>query len=164
MRRSKIYNLNDNDFKKLVKNSFSYSDVLRKLNLTTRGGSSTDILKNRIRTLECDTSHFCQNKSARKALLRKPLYEVLIENSTYTNIHYLKTRIISEMLLDYKCSICGNNGVWMGKTLSLHLDHINGKNNDHRIENLRFLCPNCHSQTPTYSGKNKNRDEAKVAD
>jgi 5-methylcytosine-specific restriction endonuclease McrA len=43
----------------------------------------------------------------------------------------------------------------MGKPLSLHLDHKNGKNNDHRIENLRFLCPNCHSQTATYAGKNK---------
>ena len=45
----------------------------------------------------------------------------------------------------------------LDKKLSLQLDHINGINNDHRIENLRFLCPNCHSQTETYAGKNKGR-------
>lgn len=50
---------------------------------------------------------------------------------------------------------CGNIGEWQGQKLVLQLDHINGKNNDHRIENLRFLCPNCHSITETYAGKNK---------
>ena len=56
-------------------------------------------------------------------------------------------------MLEYKCSICGNNGVYMEKPLTLQLDHINGVNNDNRLENLRFLCPNCHSQTETFSGK-----------
>lgn len=57
--------------------------------------------------------------------------------------------------LEYKCAFCGNTGEWLGQKLTLQLDHINGKNNDYRIENLRFLCPNCHSITPTYAGKNK---------
>ena len=48
-----------------------------------------------------------------------------------------------------------SNILLKGEVLSLHLDHINGNNLDHRIENLRLLCPNCHSQTSTYSGKNK---------
>jgi RNA polymerase subunit RPABC4/transcription elongation factor Spt4 len=43
---------------------------------------------------------------------------------------------------------------WNGKVLTLQVDHINGVNDDHRLENLRFLCPNCHSQTPTYAGSN----------
>jgi predicted RNA-binding Zn-ribbon protein involved in translation (DUF1610 family) len=66
----------------------------------------------------------------------------------------IKNRILKENLISYVCSNCGLNE-WNNKPISLHLDHINGKNWDHRIENLRFLCPNCHSQTETYTGKNK---------
>jgi 5-methylcytosine-specific restriction endonuclease McrA len=66
----------------------------------------------------------------------------------------VKHRILKENLLPYVCAVC-NVSEWNGKPISLHLDHINGKNGDHRIENLRFLCPNCHSQTDTYTGKNK---------
>ena len=66
----------------------------------------------------------------------------------------VRKTIIREKLIPYECSKCGINE-WNGKMLSLHLDHINGVNNDHRLENLRFLCPNCHSQTETYTGRNK---------
>jgi 5-methylcytosine-specific restriction endonuclease McrA len=66
----------------------------------------------------------------------------------------LKSRLLKEKLIEYKCVKCGNTGEWQGEPLSLQLDHINGNNKDHRLENLRLLCPNCHSQTKTYSGKN----------
>lgn len=80
---------------------------------------------------------------------------IFVENSTYNGgTKGLKNKILRAKLLDYKCIDCNNTGEWNGKKLSLHLDHINGKNNDNRLENLRFLCPNCHSQTETYSGKN----------
>lgn len=52
--------------------------------------------------------------------------------------------------MEYKCDICGNTGLWLGKKITLHLDHINGISNDHRMINLRFLCPNCHQQTSTW--------------
>jgi Zn finger protein HypA/HybF involved in hydrogenase expression len=77
-----------------------------------------------------------------------------------TNIEYynsraaVKRKIINENLLEYKCNICGIVE-WNNKPLSLHLDHINGSNGDNRLENLRFLCPNCHSQTDNYAGRNK---------
>ena len=58
--------------------------------------------------------------------------------------------------INFKCSKCNNEGEWFGEKLVLQLDHINGISNDNRIENLRFLCPNCHTQTETYSSKNKN--------
>jgi len=69
----------------------------------------------------------------------------------------LKRRLISEGILEEKCAECDHSGLWNGLPLVLHLDHINGINDDHRIENLQLLCPNCHSQTSTYAGKNKRK-------
>lgn len=66
----------------------------------------------------------------------------------------LKNRLIKENVLEDKCSICGIDE-WQGKKISLQLDHIDGDNHNHRLENLRLICPNCHSQTDTYCGKNK---------
>lgn len=152
---SKVYIPTDEEFKQIVKTSQSYSDCLRKLGLNTTGGSSTDILKRRITELKCDTSHFKGNASG--SLKRMiPIEDILIENSTYANIASLKRRLIKEGILEYKCEKCGNLGEWMGKPLTLQLDHKDGNNKNHTKENLRFLCPNCHSQTNTYAGKNKN--------
>jgi len=76
--------------------------------------------------------------------------EVFCKNSTFTATR-LKQRILEDDLLSYKCDICGNLGEWNNKELVLQIDHINGDNSDAVIENLRFLCPNCHSQTETFS-------------
>lgn len=65
----------------------------------------------------------------------------------------VRGRILKDGLLDYKCDSCDITE-WNGKSISLELDHINGDRDDHRLENLRFLCPNCHSQTKTFRGKN----------
>lgn len=64
---------------------------------------------------------------------------------------HIKKIIIRDNLIPYQCS-CGISE-WLDKPLSLHLDHINGNNKDNTLENLRFLCPNCHSQTETYCGR-----------
>lgn len=65
----------------------------------------------------------------------------------------VRSRILKEELLDYECNECGIKE-WNNKEIALELDHINGDGHDHRLENLRFLCPNCHSQTKTFRGKN----------
>ena len=82
------------------------------------------------------------------------MHEILAGKHGYYPRHKLKKRIIKENILEYTCAECSNN-TWRGKPISLHLDHINGIPTDHRLENLRFMCPNCHSQTVTYCGKNK---------
>lgn len=151
---SKVYQVSDEEFKNIVTNANSYSDCLRALGLGTRGGSSTDILKRRIKELNCSIEHF-GNKTVTPANAKYTLDEILIENSTYANISRLKIRLVNEGRLEYKCAFCNNEGEWLGEELVLQLDHINGINNDHRIENLRFLCPNCHSITSTYAGKNR---------
>ena len=118
-----------------------------------KGRHGTDVIKRKCAELDIIPSHF--NKKGYSNTVKYSLDEILIENSTYTNITSLKQRLINEKKLEYKCAKCGNTGEWNGEPLVLQLDHINGKHLDHRIENLRFLCPNCHSQTETFSGKNK---------
>ena len=66
----------------------------------------------------------------------------------------LKTRLIKENKLEYKCHICSVYE-WNSKKIVLHLDHIDGNSKNHNLSNLRLLCPNCHSQTDTWCGKNK---------
>lgn len=91
-----------------------------------------------------------------------PNDSVFVEDSLYSN-EMVKQRIVKDDLLEYKCSKCGTDS-WLGETIILDLDHINGNNRDNRISNLRFLCPNCHSQTDTYKGRNKNTGKVKVSD
>ena len=95
-------------------------------------------------------------KKGQSVTAKYSLDEILIENSPYMSITRLKIRLINEGKMEYKCQNCGITE-WLGKPITLQLDHINGVNNDHRLINLRFLCPNCHSQTDTYAGKNIGR-------
>jgi len=91
-----------------------------------------------------------------------PDESIFTENSHYSN-ELVKQRILNNNLLEYKCVKC-NLDSWLGETIVLDLDHINGDNKDNKLTNLRFLCPNCHSQTDTYKGRNKNTGKVKVTD
>lgn len=153
---SKVYQVSDEQFREIVANSYSYSDCLRALGLGTNGGSSTDVLKRRIQELGCSTEHFNRGKSIGNQGIKRSLDDILVENSTYTSTTHLKNRLLNAKLLEYKCAICGITE-WLNNPISLQLDHKNGNNRDNRLENLRFLCPNCHSQTDTYAGKNKGK-------
>lgn len=90
-----------------------------------------------------------------------PLAQILVEHSTYSRKD-LKRRLLKEKLLTEKCAICEGGPVWNNKPLTLRLDHVNGVRDDHRLANLRLLCPNCDSQTVTYCGRNiKQRERPK---
>ena len=88
------------------------------------------------------------------------LGEILQEKSGYGRAH-LKARLINGGILPYECDWCGQLPEWRGKALVLVLDHINGINDDNRLENLRFFCANCNSQTGTFCGRNKKGGEKK---
>lgn len=83
-----------------------------------------------------------------------PNEQIFVENSSY-NRKSLKKRILDDELIEYVCDICGLGPEWNGKPMTLVLDHINGVNNDNRLENIRFVCNNCDSQLPTYKSRNR---------
>lgn len=149
-----INKFNDLEFQEIVKSSSSISEVAGRLGYKSKGGGVVSMIKDRISKLSIDTSHFCPYSSgAIKGKRYKSDDDIFVENSSYVNNTSLKKKLLNKGLLEYKCSICGISE-WQGKPLSLQLDHINGNNKDNRLANLRLLCPNCHSQTETFSGRN----------
>lgn len=94
---------------------------------------------------------------------KKELKEILVKNSTYKNNARLKEKLFAEGLKEKKCERCGITE-WCGDVISLQIHHINGIHNDNRLGNLQILCPNCHSQTDTYSGRNSNRENSTIYD
>lgn len=91
-----------------------------------------------------------------KGRLPFPIEDILVENSTYSKTHNIRLRLISEGYKKHQCEIC-NRKSWQGKPIPLELHHINGITNDHRIENLQIICPNCHAQTDNFKIKNMKR-------
>jgi 5-methylcytosine-specific restriction endonuclease McrA len=162
-RTSPIWNISADEFQELLNTSNSFVDILIKVGLDPYNGNHKT-LNHRIKEEGFDISILEQNRKKNqerhmKSLLERRTYtleDVLIENSGFSRKN-LKNKILEHNLLPYECCICKNKGEWLGKYLSLHLDHINGINNDNRLENLRFLCPNCHSQTDTYCGKHRKK-------
>jgi 5-methylcytosine-specific restriction endonuclease McrA len=141
-----------------VKNSFSYRTVIKELGLIPAGGNY-DQIKKRIRILEIDTSHFTGsrwNVGVRRKRTRygTPLKELLVENSGYQS-HKLKIKLFEEGLKKQICELCGWSKKSIDGRIPVELDHLNGDHSDNRIENLRILCPNCHSLQPTHRGRNK---------
>lgn len=156
-KKSKIWKMPLDEFISLMKNSESIGQALKIFGLKNKGGNS-ETIKRRCLENGIDISHIklgcCSNIGRKFSVKKIPLENILIENSNFNRTH-LKERLIKENKLHYKCRDCGNIGEWNNKKMSLQLEHINGIHNDNRLENLCFLCPNCHSQTDTYAGKKK---------
>jgi hypothetical protein len=146
--------------KKVVRASTSVRQVTETFGFPPDGRAAHE-MRERIADLGLDTSHFLGAGWSRGATqltdprvhsiarkVRLPDSDVFIENSHYTKGKQIVRRLLDRGLL-YQCAECGI-AEWQGIPLVLHLDHINGIHNDNRLENLRLLCPNCHSQTTTY--------------
>lgn len=149
----------------IVRESITLAEVLQKLGLGKTGGNRRNI-NSQIKKLGISTQHFVgaswakgQTASSNPAIWRNrakntyPDEEVFVECSTYNGGSRLTKRLIQKGW-DYRCNECGIER-WRDKPLALHLDHINGIHNDNRLENLRFLCPNCHQQTENWGSKNQ---------
>ena len=166
---SKLYQFTPSELQQLLDESNSYSDVLRKVGMNPKG-SNTDTLKKIITEYNLNTDKMNAN---RKKLYQKnailthqkntiPLVDIIIYNKypNYNSSKLLK-RLVKEGYKEYKCEKCGINE-WMGQPISLQLHHKDGNHCNNLINNLCFLCPNCHSQTDNYSGKSsRNKDNKK---
>jgi Zn finger protein HypA/HybF involved in hydrogenase expression len=149
-----IWKVSDEEFVNLIKNSKTMSEVLRYFGLENKG-NNYHTCKKRISFLKLDSSHFMGKSAASRHSLQMTEYRYKLNLTVNSMIsrNSLKKYLINFKLLNYNCDECKNGNTWNNKILSLQLDHKNGISNDNRIENLRFLCPNCHSQTPTFAGK-----------
>ncbi len=147
-----------------VARSLSVAQVLIAFELPTEGRAHHE-LKTRLKEQAIDTTHFRGQGWSRgetkethptvAATVRKctiPDELVFVENSPIIGSGPLLVKRLLAKGWTYQCKLCGIHE-WLGSELVLHLDHINGINNDNRFGNLRLLCPNCHSQTDTYCNK-----------
>ncbi|MGW9132655.1 HNH endonuclease [Streptomyces sp. NPDC055681] len=146
----------------VVTASTSVHEVLRRLGLEAVGGHHSNISR-RIKAYGIDTSHFAQPSRTGTGKLRRKPQELLVENLAPDARRVSSARLkiaMASLGIAERCALCGTESMWQGRPLPLEVDHINGSWRDNRIANLRLLCPNCHSATDTYRGRNKGRRSA----
>ena len=149
----------DADLAAAAAKSTSYAGVLRLLGVPLSGGQHAHLAR-RIRRAGIDTSHFLgqAHYRGRRAPRKRPeeVLVVLPPGSGRIKPQQLR-RALASNGVDECCVLCGCDGTWQGVPLRLVVDHINGDWLDNRLENLRFLCPNCHAQTSTWCRKKSAR-------
>ncbi|MFE1285483.1 HNH endonuclease signature motif containing protein [Streptomyces sp. NPDC058751] len=140
--------------------SVSVSEVVRRLGLASVGGHQVNIAR-RIKACGIDTSHFAarvQTERMRHNQRRRSAEEILVEDESADARRIPGQRLkraMRELGIEERCALCDIEPFWMGEPLPFEVDHIDGNWRDNRIENLRLLCPNCHSTTDTYRGRGK---------
>ena len=145
------------DLIKAAMNSRSVRQTISKLHLIEAGGNYEQVNKY-LKLYKIDTSHFTGmtwDKGVKREYFRPiPLDKILVKNSHYQS-HQLKNRLFREKIKYPSCEECGWEKKAEDGRIPIELDHINGDRHDNRLENLRILCPNCHSLKPTHRGKNR---------
>lgn len=153
-----IDNYTKEELQEIVDKSTCLNDVIHMIGYATKSGNNNDTVKKRLQYYNISTEHFHHHSRTNRTF-----ENVFCVDSTASQI---TLRRWYKKISNYThCKICGISNVWNGNELTMILDHINGDNHDNRIENLRWICPNCDSQLPTFAGRNikasKTREKSK---
>jgi len=144
------YDISENQIKDAVANANSYTRAADILKLPR-----SELMRRLDGMESIDVSHFICGRG-------RPLdYERVFTANSKIAAVTVRKYLLKYRLMEYICARCKSNPVWMETTLVLQLHHINGNSKDHRLENIEWLCPNCHSQTDTYVGKNSKKKGTK---
>ena len=146
--QSKLDNFTKEQVQQIVNNSTTKKEVAIKLGYSSDGGTVNRTLNKYFEENNIDTTSLTKSKTNPKYTRETVFCEhgIIAQHSLVS--WYKKENI------PYKCSICGQQPFWNGKPLIMILDHINGIHTDDRLENLRWVCPNCNYQLETTGSKN----------
>ncbi len=159
VKRSIIWQIPEEELRRLIAENDTISAVLRSLGLRHAGGNART-LKSRLDEMAIDYQHMPQGLAANRGIARGGFRyddEAIFVQDSPADRATARRRLIATGRIPYICAVCSQPPIWQGKPLALILDHINGVYNDHRLENLQFVCPNCNSQLPTHAGRNHRR-------
>lgn len=154
LKRSLVWLFPEDDFISLAEGSRTLAELATRLGISRLSGGCMRASSSQYRMMRdrCQNlglmGRFDKNKRRKSDRFLKPI-ESLKRRAGF------RQRIMSGNLVPHTCSQCGNPGTWNGKALTLQVHHVNGQSSDNRLENVTFLCPNCHSQTSTFAGRNK---------
>jgi hypothetical protein len=148
----------ESELRAAVADGASWADVLRSLGYGTKGANYRTVQRWAGRW-GIATDHFDPNAGRRRASAARatPLEEALVADSPYPR-GKLKERLLAAGIKQRRCEMCGQGEQWRGRRMSLVLDHINGVADDHRLQNLRMVCPNCAATLDTHCGRNLPRE------
>lgn len=149
--------LSEEEFAQLVKESKSFYELAERIGYSKTGGGTQEALKKAVKERNLDISHFTGqgwNKNNYD-------YSTFTKNSTRKNGKPTLDAVIN--LRGRKCEQCGTTE-WLGNPINLEIHHIDGNHNNNELENIQLLCPNCHSYTENYRGKNVNTGKIKVSE
>lgn len=142
------------ELEKIVKDSINYMQVIRALGLCETGGAQQHI-KKIIKNFEIDTSHFLGynttsgNRNPNVLKIKRSVEDIL--SGKQASSTQLK-RAFKELGIKYECNEC-KISEWLDKPIALQIHHIDGDRSNNRLENLKYLCPNCHTQTDNWGAK-----------
>ena len=154
----------DEQFVAAVARHTNFTDVLRELGLRAAGGNHR-AMKVHAERLGADLRHFSNARRTRGIAGHRFAARIdaigAFAAGTPVSRPVLR-RLARSHLQPHACATCGNAGEWCGRALTLQLDHVIGDPYDHRLCNLQWLCPNCHSQTASFAGRGATRQFAQA--
>lgn len=141
------------ELQKFCNESDSNRTLAKKIGYSPDSGTAQKTIKEMIKELNLDTSHFLGQGHKKNLGKIKTCTEDYLTGKVKITTHKLRLRLITEKFFEEKCNSCGNTE-WLGEKIPLELHHKDGNKDNNSLENLELLCPNCHVFTDTYKTKN----------